>query len=300
MMPASIIVVGSVNVDVTVRVQRLPVAGETVPGSDAALHLGGKGVNQAVAAARLGGRTHLIARIGADTFGTMAGAALQQEMIDLSHLQIVPGAATGVALITVAQDGQNMITLSPGANALLSPADVEAASDLFVKGAALLLQNEVPAAASLHAARMMRERDGLVIVDPAPAAGFDPAIFAWADIITPNETEAAALSGIAIHSSSDAMVAARWFVAQGAASAIIKWGANGAVYAGRFGEGHMPAPTVSAVDTVAAGDCFNGALAVALGEGEAFARAVSFACRAASMSVTRVGASSSMPFRSEM
>jgi ribokinase len=295
-----VIVAGSVNMDVTVRVRSLPSAGETVSGSDAALLLGGKGANQAVAAARLGAQAHLIARIGGDGFGSMAGDALRRESMDLSHLHVTPDAATGVALITVAQDGQNMITLSPGANALLSPVDVDRASELFREGAVLLLQNEIPAAVSLHAARIMRERGGVVIADPAPAAGFDPALLASTTIVTPNETEAATLSGISVCSSADAMAAARWFVGEGAACAIVKWGANGVVYAGRFGEGYMPAPQVAAVDTVAAGDCFNGALAVALGEGVAFVDALSFACRAASISVTRLGASSSMPRRSEI
>ncbi|MFM9973141.1 MAG: ribokinase [Beijerinckiaceae bacterium] len=297
---ARVLVVGSVNMDVSVHVQHLPCAGETVPGSDATVALGGKGANQAVAAARLGGHVHLVGCVGNDAFGQQAKDALAFENLDLSTLRSIDSVSTGVALITVAKNGQNMITLSPGANARLASSDIDKVSGLFNKAAILLLQNEIPADVSLHAARLMRARGGLVIVDPAPATGCDKALVGLADLVTPNETEATQLSGIVIRNGADALASARWFVAHGAANAIVKWGANGVVYAGQWGEGHSPAPQVHAVDTVAAGDCFNGALAVGLGEKMPFVDAIAFACRAAAVSVMRPGASVSMPHRDEL
>jgi ribokinase len=302
--PRRIWVVGSINMDVAVRVETLPLRGETVTGSDAVLLLGGKGANQAIAAARLrlkqsDDSVFLIACVGADSFGQVARDALTAEALDCSMVGSVQ-AATGVALITLDSQGQNTIALSPGANAHLTVSHVDVALLNCKAGDLLLLQNEVPPAVTLHAAKVARRAGGFVIVDPAPSTGFFLDLLAFADIVTPNETEATMISGIAVHDVDSAQQAARWFVAHGVKTAIVKLGAAGVVYAGQYGEAHVVPPAVIAVDTVAAGDCFNGALAVALSEGLAFDSAVRFAGNAAAVSVTRRGASSSMPYRHEI
>jgi ribokinase len=294
-----IVVVGSINVDVAVRVAAIPRPGETVAGGEAVLSLGGKGANQAVAARRLGAEVTLVAATGQDAFGVFARERLAAERLDLAHVRNA-GGATGVALIAVADGGENSIVISPGANAMTTPADLASSGAALASARALLVQNEIPSKVSVVAAGMARAAGGHVIVDPAPAGGFDRALIALANCLTPNETEAEALTGIAVDGPASGLAAARRLVAMGAATAIVKLGAAGVVHAGAAGEGHVLAPRVVAVDTVAAGDCFNGALAVALSRGEGFADALAFACRAAAISVTRRGASSSMPSRAEM
>jgi ribokinase len=300
MIRSRIAVVGSINMDVAVRVSRLPLAGETILGSDAVLSLGGKGANQAIAAARLGGEVGLIGCLGSDAFAEAARKALGAEPVVLDGVATLAGIATGVALITVAANGENMITVSPGANASLSAAVILNRATLLSHCKILLLQNETPPEAAHAAIQVARAAGATVICDPAPASGYDPALIEAADILTPNETEASLLTGIPVLDASSALAAARWLVARGARDAVVKLGAQGVVHAGAAGEGHVAAPVVVAVDTVAAGDCFNGALAVALGEGMAFRDALAFACRAASIAVTRQGASVSMPYRREM
>ena len=283
---ASIIVVGSINMDVTIRVESLAVCGETVSGSDAELLLGGKGANQAIAAHRLGADVRFIARVGDDAFGYAAKLSLKDFGLDLTTVLTSSGVATGVAMIAVDRHGQNAITLSPGANAGLSIADVvQNLSETSVHNI-ILLQNEISAEVSKFAAAKIKDRGGFVVLDPAPAQNFDHALIALADVVTPNESEAMALTGIQIRGLLDAERAARHLVSLGAGTALIKMGAAGVIYAGKNGEGYVPARNIIAVDTVAAGDCFNGALAVALGEGIAFHKAIEFACSAAAISVT--------------
>jgi ribokinase len=300
MTTARVVVVGSINMDVAVRVAKLPLLGETVPGDDAILSLGGKGANQAVAAARLGASVALIGKVGGDPFGDAAMAALATEGIEIGGVSRTDGAATGVALITIGSVGQNMITVSPGANAHLAPADVLNHAVNLSRSNVLLLQNEVPSQAAHAAIQLARRGACLVICDPAPAQGYDPELIASADIITPNETEAAALTGVDVSDSASGLLAARRLVAMGARAAVVKLGARGVVFAGVEGEGAVPSPVVAAIDTVAAGDCFNGALAVAMAEGRGLSAALAYACRAASISVTRRGASQSMPRMADM
>jgi ribokinase len=297
---ARVAVVGSINMDVAVRVRVLPLPGETISGEDAVLSLGGKGANQAVAAARLGAHVDMIGQVGGDAFGLAALAALERERIGLAGVKSVPTSATGVALITIADDGQNMITVSPGANALLSRAAVLNREAALKASKIVLLQNETPHEAAHAAIQVIKQASGSVIVDPAPAQRFDPLLIAAADYLTPNETEARQLTGVDVDGLETALVAARQLVAIGASHAVVKLGAAGVVFAGASGEGHVPAPAVQAIDTVAAGDCFNGALAVAIADGMALRDALVFACRAASIAVTRHGASLSMPLRHEL
>ena len=299
-MKPAIAVFGSINMDIAVPVAALPRPGETVLGGDARLSLGGKGANQGVAASRLGASVMMIGCVGADVFGAAARTALVQEGIDLAHVTTQADVATGVALITVDARGQNCISVSPGANMLLSAADAESAVDSIRRSAVLLVQNEVSALASLCAARIARAAGVLVIADPAPALGYDLALLAEVDFLTPNETEAQQLTSITVQDQASAMAAAHHLVMRGARNVLIKLGAQGVVYCGAAGEGHVLAPRVQAIDTVAAGDCFNGALAVALAEGIGLPEALAFACRAAAIAVTRSGAARSMPFRHEM
>jgi ribokinase len=295
-----IVVLGSVNMDVAVRVPQIPQRGETLAGEDAILSLGGKGANQAIAAVRLGGKVSLVALIGGDAFGNAALDALRGEALDLTGLCQLDGIATGVAMIAVAPDGANSIVVAPGANARLMPTDLTAHTELIRTAGVLLLQNEVPVASQLAAADLVRAASGLVIIDPAPAAGVSDDLISRADIITPNETEAGLLTGFPVTNLESGLDAARQLVSRGARVAVVKLGRAGVVYAGAEGEGHVAAPQVNTVDTVAAGDCFNGALAVALMEKLALPAALDFACRAAAVSVTRQGASASMPFRREL
>jgi ribokinase len=302
---ASILVVGSINLDIVVRVHALPARGETVAGHDAELMLGGKGANQAVAAHRLcrqpmAGKVKFLSCLGDDAFGAVAQKSLIDFGLDLTNIKTVSGVATGIAMITVDRHGQNIITLSSGANNYLHKPDVDALTSIISAGDILLLQNEISADVSKHAAHEMKSKGGFIIIDPAPAQNFAPALIPLADILTPNETEVAALTGRQISGQADAIEAARSLVKAGAGAVIIKMGAAGVVFAGKYGEGHIAAPQVFAVDTVAAGDCFNGALAVAISEGQDFRAALEFACAAAAISVTRKGAALSMPNRDDI
>lgn len=305
LMPSRIIVAGSVNVDVSIRMQRLPVSGETLKGDDVLLDLGGKGANQAIAAARLGGNTHFHGAVGLDEFAAFARSGLEREPLAQLSLQGIAGRATGIATILISEDGQNMIALSPGANAAFGAAAVSA--DLR-SGDILLLQNETSLEANLLLAQAMRQAGGTVIFDPAPADGIADALLRLTDILTPNESEAAALVGQPVTDAASAALAAKLLCERGARAAIIKLGSKGSLLhvaesGSRWGAAitqHVPAPSVEAVDTVAAGDCFNGALAVALAEGKSPFEACQFASAAAALSVTRRGASASLPTRAEL
>lgn len=298
----SLVVFGSVNVDVTAYAARLPAAGETVHGDSYAIALGGKGANQAVALARLGAPVELIGRTGRDAFGALARARLAGFGVGTAHLAEDADAPTGIALIGVAQDGQNAITVVGGANMAVSAADAGGAGKLLDGAAALLIQLEVPLAAALAAARRVRAGGGLVILDPAPAPGsaFDGDVWAAVDCVTPNETETAALVGIRPVDPETAAEAAAALMACGARSAVVKMGAAGAYWATGSGEGHVPAPTVVAIDTVAAGDCFNAGLALALTGGQGMGEAVRFACACGALATTRRGAADAAPTRSEV
>jgi ribokinase len=304
-MPSRIIVTGSVNVDVSIRMPRLPVAGETLKGNDVVLCLGGKGANQAIAAARLGGNTHFHAALGTDEFAAFARNGLEREPLAQLILQQVTSRSTGIATILIAADGQNMIALSPGANTAFSGAAVSAE---FRSEDILLLQNETSAEANLLLAKAMRRAGGTVILDPAPADGISDELLRLTDLITPNESEAAALLGQPLADAKSTASAATLLCERGARAAIIKLGSNGSLLhvpeaGSRWGAAvtqHISTPAVQAVDTVAAGDCFNGALAVALAEGRSLLEACQFASAAAAFSVTRRGASASLPTRAEL
>lgn len=298
----SILVFGSVNVDITVYAPRLPQPGETLHALRYAIGLGGKGANQAAAAARLGTPTTFIGRTGRDEMGAQARGLLAGYGLDLAGVAEDDQAGTGIAQITVgAADGQNIIALVAGANMRLDRSDVERAAVRLADARVLLLQLETPLAASLELAARARAAGITVILDPAPApeGGLDDSVLQGVDIITPNETETAALLGFRPAMAEEAVAAARALVTRGCRMAIVKLGGNGVAYAGQGGEGFIPPFAVEVVDTVAAGDCFNGGLATALARGDALADAVRFAAACGAIAVTRPGAAASAPTLAE-
>ena len=293
-------VVGSLNMDLVVKAPRLPRVGETVSGGNFATFPGGKGANQAVAPARLGARVAMVGRVGEDAFGRQLVDGLKRDGIDVAHVRVDPGAATGVALIGVDGEGRNMIMVASGANMRVAPAGVDEARDAVAGARVVLLQLEIPIEAVVHAAAVARAAGAVVCLDPAPAVPLPEALYACVDVINPNEVEAEILTGVEIHSIADAERAAAALLERGPRVAVVKMGDRGASYLSRDGGGHAPAMAVKAVDTTAAGDAFAAALGVALGEGSGVADAVTFATRVAGIKVTRMGAQAGMPARAEV
>jgi ribokinase len=294
-----VIVVGSVNIDLVATVARLPGPGETVIGGRFARHHGGKGGNQAVAAARLGAETAFIGAVGGDTFGAEARAALAGEGIDLRGLVRIDGEATGVALILVDARGENSIAVAGGANVALRPDQVREALAVLRprSGDVVLVGHEIPTAAAREALRIGRDAHAITILNPAPAGSLDSATLALADILTPNRGELAALAGKA----GSVDQAARALLDRLSLGAIlVSLGRNGALLVEREGSTSLPAGTVEVVDTVGAGDTLNGALAAGLAEGLERPEAARRAVAAASLAVSRAGAREGMPSAAEL
>lgn len=297
----SVVVVGSLNVDLTMRAERFPRAGETLKAQDFAMSSGGKGANQAVAAARLGYRTRMVGCLGDDAFSVGVRADLARANVDLAGVRAVPG-NTGAALITTVPGGENTIVIAAGANAAMTRAALNAAWE-EVRGAGMVLtQLEIP----LDTVEALAERcraEGLpLMLDPAPAGPLPGSLLKGLAWLTPNESEAAALAGAAIAEAEEAELrrVAESFLDQGVGGVVLKLGARGA-YVATAGERGMIAPfQVEAMDTTAAGDCFNGAFAVALLRGAPALEAARFACAAAALSTTRRGALGSMPDTAEV
>jgi ribokinase len=296
-----ICVVGSLNMDLVFQTERFPRPGETVTGAAFATYPGGKGANQAVAAARLGAHVAMIGRVGDDAFGRALLAGLQSDGVDAGGVIVDPGAPTGIAGITVSPGGENTIVVAPGANHALRPRDVDAERARITEAELLMLQMEIPLDTMLWAARAARDAGIPVMLDPAPARPLPPELFSIVDILLPNEGEAAALAGAPIAGAVDGQRAAAELAARGPAWVVVKLGALGAAYAERRGRsGFFPAVPVASVDTTAAGDAFAGALAVARAEGGDLRGSVRFAARAAALKVTRHGAQAGMPRRDEV
>ncbi|MCH4089972.1 ribokinase [Acetobacter sp.] len=302
-MPASRLILsfGSVNIDVTARGQRLPTPGETVHADSYTIGLGGKGANQAAAAARLGSgraiQSALVGRIGADAFGAQARSSLETFGVELEALRTDGNAATGLALIGIDQQAENCITVVGGANLHVDEHDIQNAEHLFSRAAVLLLQLEVPVPAVLAAARKGRQAGARVILDPAPASTelLPDALWPLLDVITPNETETAALCGILPKSPEDADAATRLLLERGTKAVIIKMGARGVYWRTDSAKGFLPPFPVKAVDSVGAGDCFNAGLAVALADGLSFDAAVRVAAACGALAVTKHGAAEAAP-----
>lgn len=292
-----VVVVGSSNTDMVVRVQHLPRLGETVLGGEFLTAAGGKGANQAVAAARLGIPVSFIARVGRDALGDRTLVDLRKEGIDVRHVGRDPRARSGVALITVSDTGQNSIAVASGANSRLSPGHVRRASRSFAGYGPLLVQLETPLDTVVTAVELARRSGMPVILNPAPARELPDALLRKVSIITPNEIEAELLTGIRVTDEASAETAAKALRARGVSTVIITMGAKGAFVAAPDGARRVAGFAVKAVDTTAAGDVFNGALATALAEGWRLDDAVRFANAAAALSVTRQGAQPSAPRR---
>jgi ribokinase len=289
-----------------VKAGSLPAPGETVMGTTFLMNPGGKGANQAVAAARLatapGPAVVFVAQVGDDVFGRQALAQFQHEGLDVAHVTLDPTYPSGVALITVDDQGENAITVAPGANHQLRASRVRAVLETAPPDALLLIQLEIPLPTVEAAVEAAAARGVRVILNPAPAQVLPDGVLRRLYLLTPNETEAEHLTGIRVTEPDSAGRAAAALLERGVAHVALTLGARG-VYLLSAGEATgqlIPAPRVAAVDTTAAGDCFNGALAVALSEGRPLAEAAAFACRAAAVSVTRLGAQASMPTRAEV
>lgn len=295
----AVVVFGSINMDLVVRTPRLPAPGETLTGYTFFTAPGGKGANQAVACARLGAPTRMVGRIGDDLFGEQLRASLRSFGVQDDGVLTTPG-PSGVALIAVDDTAENTIVIVPGANGAVSIADIPRLERALDGARALLLQLEVPIETVVAAARAAHTRGVTVILDPAPALPLPDELYALADIITPNEHEAATLTGIAVHNDQGAIAAARALIARGARRVALKLGARGALTADTEGEQFWSSFTVTPVDTVAAGDAFNGGLAVALSEGRSFDEAIRWGLAAGALSVTRHGAQPSMPERNDV
>lgn len=261
---------------------------------------GGKGANQAVAVARLGGNVLFVSKVGNDVFGKQAAQLFQAEGIDTSRIFSDEKLPSGVALITVDAAGENSIVVAPGANANLLPADVKGALKGISTGGIILLQLEIPLATVQYVAAYAAEKDIMVILNPAPAAILPAQLLSHIDLITPNSTEASMIAGINVLDIETAKQAATRIRELGVGNVVITMGAAGALVLEGGVFTHIPARKVQPVDTTAAGDVFNGALAVALSEDKSLSDAVRFACEAAAVSVTRLGAQSSIPYRNEL
>jgi ribokinase len=295
-MPPSIAVVGSLNLDTVVQVARLPQPGETLLASGHFANPGGKGGNQAVAAARLGAEVAMIGRIGDDAAGTFLRDSLEADGVDASQVTEDSEAPTGVAFITVDAGGENSIVVSAGANAELSTGQIEAAADAVETAAVVLAQLEVPPESVLFAARIA---SGTVVLNPAPARNLDPVLLEQVDVLVPNETELAALTG---SSGSESLgdIAAKARTIPGPKTVVVTLGARGALVVDDDEAVHVPAPRVQALDTTAAGDAFCGALGEALVRKATLVEAATWAVRAGAITTTRLGAQQSLPTRSEM
>jgi ribokinase len=295
-----IVVVGSSNTDMIAKLPRLPKPGETIGEGAFSTAAGGKGANQAVAAARAGAEVGLVARVGDDSFGEQAIAGFVADGINVQHVTRDPSAPSGVALIFVDDKGENSIAVAPGANAGLTPEDVDEAEELISAANVVVMQLETPLDTVERAAVLACKHGSRVILNPAPAQPLSDEILANVSILTPNESEAELLTGVPVEDDAGAEEAARALVARGVKTVILTLGSRGAfVFESDSGE-LVPGFKVDAVDTTAAGDVFNGTLAVGLAEGMPFTGAVRFANAAAALSVTRLGAQPSAPTRSEI
>lgn len=298
---SKIIVVGSSNIDMTAMVDSLPRPGETIGGARFIQANGGKGANQAVAAARLGGDVMFVTCVGNDLNGKALKDVFSADGINTNNHKMTDKAPTGTALIMVDKHAENCIAVAPGANGCLSPADIDEMEDDFAEAEFLLVQLEVPMPTVCRAIELAEKHGLKVILNPAPVAAIPECIFPKLYLITPNETEAQKLSGVNVEKADDALDAAKVFFDKGVKNVIITMGGSGSIICMNNGESnYVPARRVNAVDTTAAGDVYNGAIVTALSEGKSLAEAAMFASVAASISVTRLGAQNSVPQREEV
>ena len=290
-----VVVVGSFNMDLVVQAERRPQTGETLMGEEFGMFIGGKGSNQAIAAARLGANVTMIGRLGTDLFGDTLMAAHAAAGICTDYITRDTEVGTGVASILIDADGDNSIVLVPQANMRLSVEDIERASESIAAADVLLLQLEVPIAASQRAAEIAKSNGATVVLNPAPAQELPDDFLAQVDILTPNEVETESLSGVRVSTVTDAERAAKVLLDKGLSAVILTLGEQGALLLTPNLTQQAPSYLVEVVDTTAAGDAFCGALATALARGENFVDAVAFANAAGALAVTVLGAAPSMP-----
>jgi len=296
-MSARVTVAGSLNMDLVVRAPRIPEPGETIIGGEFRTVPGGKGANQAVAAARLGAQVAMVGRVGGDAFGGLLLENLAAAGVDPAFVTRDPQAATGVALIEVDDAGQNSIVVVSGANMRLAPADVEAAAAAIGVADVLLLQLESPLETVTRAAQVARAQGVTVILNPAPARPVPDGLLGLVDVLIPNESETALLTGLPVGDQEQAQAAAAALRRMGVATVILTLGERGALLAYEGGAELFPAFDVTPVDTTAAGDAFVGGLAVALAEGRPLQEAVRWGNAAGALATTRLGAQPSLPTR---
>ena len=306
-MPVKILVAGSLNMDLVAMVEALPQVGETVTGKRFDTYPGGKGANQAVAAARMGALVAMLGAVGQDDYGRRLLEGLAQDGVDVSGIAALPGVPTGTALITVAADGHNTIIVIPGANGTVKPADLDTASETFAACEVVVLQLELPMATVVRAAALARSLGKKVVLNPAPFQPLPEALYALVDVLVVNEIEGLQLSGLSGGLSDNVQAGTgpnrnevmQALIGQGFPVVLMTLGAEGVLYSGEGRSGHMPAATVKAVDTTAAGDTFAGAFAAfwpVLG----LERAVALSVEAAGIAVTRPGAQTSIPYKWEL
>lgn len=299
-MPAKVVVIGSLNMDLVTRAPRLPRGGETLIGESFATVSGGKGANQAVAAARLGAQVSMVGCVGSDAYGEELRGALLAEQIDCQAVSTVDD-SSGVALIVVDDNSQNAIVIVAGANGALTAEVIDRFDAVLQAADVIICQLEVPDATVGHALKRGRELGKTVILNPAPASRPLPEDwYASIDYLIPNESEASALSGLPVDSLASAETAASRLISLGASKVIITLGAQGSLFANGKGFEHFPVPKVKAVDTTAAGDTFVGGFAAALAAGKGEGDAIRFGQVAAALSVTRAGAQPSIPTLSDV
>ena len=299
-MSERIVVIGSCNTDMVINTERLPRPGETIIGGSFFMNAGGKGANQAVAAARLGGDVCFVAKVGNDHFGSHAIEQYKAEGIDVQQISIDSEQPSGVALIMVDNNGENCIAVASGANALLSPEDINRAEEAIDNGNIVLMQLETPMETVEYAASMAHSKGKKVILNPAPALPLPETLLKNLYMIIANETEAEFISGIRITDMESVCRAADIIGDKGVENVVITLGSKGAFIKENGAYHKVPALKVKAVDATAAGDTFCGALCVALAEQKGILEAVEFANRCAAITVTRMGAQSSLPYRSEV
>ena len=296
----NIVVIGSSNVDMIIRGDRIPKPGETIIGGKFYKAAGGKGANQAVAAARAGGRVTFLSRVGNDVFGQEAIQGYRNDKINVNYVKVDHTESTGIALILVDSKGENCISVASGANMKLDKSDIKDATIELDNADVVLMQLETPIETIEYIIKSLKNKQVKTILNPAPALKISDDLLAHLTIITPNETEVELLTGVIVNDEKDALKASKILLDKGVKNVIITMGKKGAFLHSELGSILIPSFEVNALDTTAAGDTFNGAFAVAVAEGKALEDAVKYANAAAAISVTKMGAQPSIPLKKEI
>lgn len=295
-----ITVIGSLNMDLVTKTEKVPKVGETFLGIDFKQAAGGKGANQADAIAKLGGSVAMIGRVGDDQFGHTLIKSLEHDGVEVSQIRITEGISTGIATIIVNGDGDNSIIVVPGANFKLAPQDVDEAEAVIKESNMIIAQLEVPIDTIKYAFKKAKQYGKYTILNPAPARVLDEELLEMTDLLVPNETELEILSGRTLVTEEDMLTAAKELMQKGVKEMIITLGSNGCLHIDKTSSTHYPAHLVEAVDTTAAGDSFIGAIATAFSDDKSFKEAIGFASKVSALTVTREGAQDSLPTKKEV